>query len=102
MRQQPRISSPGHLLLAWLGGLQKARPGITMQAQPATGTKAYAEGWGPATEWNDRAKVDQVGISNWVPTGCYHGVRPDRADGEGLSRTWALEVSGQIRLVEIP
>ena len=59
---------------AWLGGLQKARPGITMQAQPATGFKDYAEGWGPAVEWNDRAKVDQVGISNCVPTGCYHNV----------------------------
>jgi hypothetical protein len=59
---------------AWLGGQQKARPGIAMQAQPATGTKDYAEGWGPAVEWNDRAKVDQVGISNCVPTGCYHDV----------------------------
>ena len=59
---------------SWLGGRQKARPGITMQAQPATGTKDYAEGWGPAVEWNDRAKVDQVGISNCVPTGCYHDV----------------------------
>jgi hypothetical protein len=59
---------------AWLGGQQKARPGITMQAQPATGTKDYAEGWGPAVEWNDRAKVDQVGISNCVKTGCYDNV----------------------------
>src|SRR3954451_6542116 len=59
---------------AWLGGLQKARPGITMQAKPATGTKDYAEGWGPAVEWNDRAKVDQVGISNCVSTGCYEDV----------------------------
>jgi hypothetical protein len=59
---------------AWLGGQQKARPGITMQAQPTTGTKDYGEGWGPAVEWNDRAKVDQVGISNCVPTGCYHDV----------------------------
>jgi hypothetical protein len=59
---------------AWLGGQQKARPGITMQAKPATGTKDYAEGWGPAVEWNDRAKVDQVGISNCVSTGCYQDV----------------------------
>jgi len=58
----------------WLGGQQKARPGIAMQAQPVTGTKDYAEGWGPAVEWNDRAKVDQVGASNCVPTGCYHDV----------------------------
>ena len=59
---------------AWLGGQQKARPGIAMQDQPATGTKDYAEGWGPAVEWNDRAEVDQVGISNCVATGCYHDV----------------------------
>ena len=58
----------------WLAGLQKARPGITMQTKPATGTKDYAEGWGPAVEWNDRAKVDQVGISNCVSTGCYQDV----------------------------
>jgi hypothetical protein len=45
-----------------------------MQAQPATDTKDYAEGWGPAVDWNDRAKVDQVGISNCVPTGCCHDV----------------------------
>jgi hypothetical protein len=58
----------------WLGGEQEARPGIAMQSQPATGTKSYAEGWGPAVGWNDRAKVDQAQVSSCTPTGCYDDV----------------------------
>lgn len=58
----------------WLAGLQRARAGVMMQAAPRIGTEDYAEGWGPAVDWNDRARVRQVGVKQCVPTGCYQDV----------------------------
>ena len=58
----------------WLAGLQGARAGVMMQAAPGTGQPDYAEGWGPAVGWNDRAKVDQVDVRDCVRTGCYDDV----------------------------
>lgn len=58
----------------WLAGLQGARAGVMMQAFPRTGERDYAEGWGPAVDWNDRAKVDRVGVRDCVRTGCYDDV----------------------------
>lgn len=59
---------------AWISGLQEARPGILMQADPQPGTPSYAQGWGPAVEWYDRAQVFEAGQSNCVPVGCYEDV----------------------------
>lgn len=59
----------------WLGGLRQARPGIMMQPAPRTGTPGYEEGWGGSeVDWTDRGKVDQVGVKDCVPTGCYQDV----------------------------
>ncbi len=58
----------------WLAGLQGARAGVMMQAAPRTGTPDYAEGWGPAVGWNDRARVDRVIARHCVSTSCYDDV----------------------------
>jgi hypothetical protein len=58
----------------WLAGLQGATAGVMMQAAPGTGQPDYAEGLGPAVGWNDRAKVDRVGVRDCVRTGCYDDV----------------------------
>jgi hypothetical protein len=63
---------------AWLGGPAEGPAGHHHAGPPATGTKDYAEGWGPAVEWNDRAKVDQVGISNCVTNRLLRQRRGDR------------------------
>jgi hypothetical protein len=59
---------------AWLHGLQEARAGIMMQAKPQPGTPSYAQGWGPAVDWTDRGRVDQLGQQTCVPVDCYDDV----------------------------
>ena len=58
----------------WIHGFEDARAGIMMQPRPELGTPSYSEGWGPAVEWTDRGRVDQVGQKTCVPVGCYTDV----------------------------
>jgi hypothetical protein len=59
---------------AWLHGREGARAGIAMKAKPQLGTPSYAQGWGPAVRWTDRATVDQMGQKTCVRKGCYENV----------------------------
>lgn len=59
---------------AWIHGIQDARAGIMMQADPQPGTPSYSQGWGPAVKWTDRGQVDQVGQQTSVPAGSYDDV----------------------------
>jgi uncharacterized membrane protein YkoI len=58
----------------WIHGCKDARAGIMMMAKPQTGTPSYAQGWGPAVDWTDRGKVDQMGQETTVPAGSYKDV----------------------------
>jgi hypothetical protein len=58
----------------WLAGVAKARAGILMRADPRPGTSSYRQGWAPAIEFGDKAKVFKTGERNCVPAGCYRGV----------------------------
>jgi hypothetical protein len=58
----------------WIGGIDGARPGVTMRADPQTGTSAYLQGLAPAVEFKDKAKVARTGIRNCVPFDCYDDV----------------------------
>ena len=58
----------------WIHGIEDARAGIAMHANPQTGTPDYSQGWGPAVGWTDRGKVDQVGQQVCVPFACYENV----------------------------
>ena len=58
----------------WIHGFEDARAGIMMKRRPELGTPSYSEGWGPAVEWTDRGRVDQVGQKTCVPVGCYMDV----------------------------
>lgn len=46
---------------AWLAGIQGARAGIMMKADPQPGTPSYSQGYGPKVNWTDRGQVYQVG-----------------------------------------
>jgi hypothetical protein len=59
---------------AWIAGLEGAKPGILMRADPQLGTSDYSQGWGPEVEYADRAKVLKVGQKTCVKTGCYEDV----------------------------
>src|SRR5262245_7650578 len=59
----------------WLSGMEGARAGIMMQADPRPGTRSYSQGYSPRPyNWTDRGKVDQVGQKTCVRTGCYEDV----------------------------
>jgi hypothetical protein len=58
----------------WIAGLDRARAGVAMRADPRTGTTSYFQGLAPAIEFNDKAKVASTGGRTCVPTDCYQDV----------------------------
>jgi hypothetical protein len=58
----------------WITGLAGARAGVIMRAAPRTGTSSYLQGWAPAIEFDDTAKVLKTGQRVCVPTSCYDNV----------------------------
>ena len=58
----------------WIAGYADAKPGIKMRPEPSLGSPSYYQGWGPAVDWTDYARIDQVGTKTCVPLGCYENV----------------------------
>jgi hypothetical protein len=58
----------------WFSGVARARAGIMMRVDPQLGTSSYLQGFAPAIEFSDRAKVHQTGQRTCVPLGCYDNV----------------------------
>ena len=56
---------------AWFHGIDDALAGILVPGKPELGTPSYAQGWGPKVEFNDRGRVDSVGVTVCVPVDCY-------------------------------
>ena len=74
--EYPEVYEEGKLVETpvWIHGLDDALAGIAMQSDPKPYTPSYAEGWGPAVEWNDRGRVFEVGSETCVKVGCYKDV----------------------------
>ncbi len=58
----------------WLSGVEGARAGVHMRADPQVGTSSYRHGFAPKIGFEDVAKVFRTGQRNCVPTGCYEDV----------------------------
>ena len=58
----------------WIHGLEDAQAGIKMFADPTTHTQALYQGWGPAVEWSDYARIDESQPQDCVTAGCYNNV----------------------------
>jgi uncharacterized cupredoxin-like copper-binding protein len=73
MGEYPEEYDAGKFVKAptWLHGVQDARAGVAMWAEPEVGTPWYSQGWGPAVNWTDRGKVDEMGKKVCVPVACY-------------------------------
>ena len=56
---------------AWYHGLDGALAGVLVPGKPAVGSPSFSEGWGPKVEYNDRGKVDSLGVTVCVPVQCY-------------------------------
>ena len=74
--EYPEVFEEGKLVETpvWIHGFKGARAGIAIKAQPELGGRSFAEGWGPAVGWSDRAKVHQVGQRTCVAAGCFNDV----------------------------
>lgn len=59
---------------SWFAGIQEARPGISMRANPWVGTPSYSQGWAPKVDFTDRGEVHKMGEETCVPMGCYDNV----------------------------
>jgi hypothetical protein len=59
---------------SWIAGLEDAKAGIKMRAEPQMGTPSYFQGWAPAVEWTDYGQVDQMGQETCVAADCYQDV----------------------------
>jgi hypothetical protein len=58
---------------AWIAGQQGARPGLAMLARPTPGP-TYSQGYAPAVDYTDRARVFKLGQETCVALGCYKDV----------------------------
>jgi hypothetical protein len=58
----------------WLAGTDRARAGIVMLAEPKPGTPSYLQGFAPAIEFADRARVYRTRLKTCVPVNCYGNV----------------------------
>jgi hypothetical protein len=58
----------------WIAGISGARGGIMMRATPRPGTPSYRQGFAPAIEFADRAKVLRTGLRDCVPVRCFSNV----------------------------
>jgi len=76
MGEYPEEYENGSFVAAptWIHGLAGARAGIAMLADPKLSALSYSQGWGPAVDFTDRAKVDEIGQKTCVPIQCYEQV----------------------------
>jgi hypothetical protein len=58
----------------WLAGIEGAKAGILMRADPQEGTSSYHHGLVRKIGFADLAKVYRTGQKNCVPVGCYDDV----------------------------
>ncbi len=74
--EYPEVYEGGKLVEApaWIHGIQDAKAGIIMKAEPRLGTPSYSEGWAPSVPWTDRGVVYQMGQKTCVPLKCYEDV----------------------------
>jgi hypothetical protein len=84
--EHPEEYEDGEFVTAptWIAGLDDAKPGIKMFADPTSHTQTYYQGWAPAVEWSDFGRIDESGLSDCVVAGCFNDVDrfAESSDGE--------------------
>ena len=75
--EYPEEHSPGKPVVAprtWISGVDGARAGIAMLAQPRVGTPTFLQGLAPKVQFKDCATVFKTGQHTCVPLKCYNDV----------------------------
>jgi len=77
----------------WLHGIQDARAGVMMKADPKLGTPSYSQGYGPAVNWTDRGQVFAMGQEVAVGATRYRDVLVIRetSNEEEAADAWQLK-----------
>lgn len=58
----------------WFAGIEDAKAGISMLADPWVGTPSYSQGWAPKVDFTDRGQVHEMGVEACVPYDCFDDV----------------------------
>jgi hypothetical protein len=58
----------------WIAGIEDAKPGIKVIADPSKQTQAMYQGWGPKVEWDDYGVLDAHQDQDCVTAGCFDDV----------------------------
>lgn len=76
MGEHPEDYADGKFVEAatWISGIEDARAGIEMQAEPKVEIPSYSQGWAPGVNFTDRAQVSQVEQKVCIPVDCYENV----------------------------
>jgi hypothetical protein len=77
---------------AWIHGIQDARAGIMMKAEPRPGTPSYSQGYGPAVNWTDRGQVHAMGEEVTVGAKRYTDVLVIRETSEEEDKVGAAQL----------
>jgi hypothetical protein len=74
--EHPEEFEDGEFVTAptWIHGIEEARAGVKMFADPSTHTQALFQGWAPAVEWSDYGRLDETQPEDCVQAGCYEDV----------------------------
>ena len=58
----------------WIHGIEDARAGVKMLADPNLHTQSLFQGWAPAVEWSDYGRLDESQPEDCIKAGCYKDV----------------------------
>ena len=59
---------------AWIAGLENAKAGIKMPAEPQLGMPSVSQGLAPMVQWTDRGQIYRMDQHTCVPFDCYDDV----------------------------
>ena len=76
MGEHPEEYEDGEIVDAptWIAGIDGAKAGVSMLADPMEGSLSYSQGWAPEVGFIDRARVQQLGQETCVELDCYPDV----------------------------
>jgi len=90
----------------WIAGLNQAKAGIHMLAQPRVGTPEYLQGSAPDIDFLDCGKVSQTGIRVCTKLACYNNVlvvdeRSPLEPDSGIQRKFYAPGVGNIKITAV-
>ncbi len=87
---------------AWIHGIEGARAGIMMKAEPRLGTPSYSQGYGPAVGWTDRGQTHLMGQRTKVGAGAFDDVlvikETAASEGDALQLKYYARGVGNVRV----